>query len=344
MMSRKRRAVSRIAFAITAITVAFGGLTLNQTAIAEASSASVQIKYMDWKDVNRDRVIPVKIYMPANVSAPSPVAIFSHGLGGSREAASYLGNFWAEHGYIGVFIQHPGSDESFWKPSVQAGSIPDRSELIGKFRSQLTNPMHAVNRAQDVHFIIDKLEQLNAKDPIFKGKFNLDEIAIAGHSFGSWTALTASGQRMITASGRDVSSGDPRIKAAIYLSPTSSRKGQDPSKVFGAIQIPGLHLTGTKDDSPVNDTKAIERRIAFDNITKSDQYLVIINDANHMVFGGGRRGNDGDKATQDLVKRTSTEFLDAYLKHDPKAKEWLLKTASGYIKPHGTYELKTASR
>lgn len=337
---------SAIAISAIAMVLAFVPIADRQVAHAESKLAksAVQIKYMDWNDTKRNRVIPVKVYLPANLTAPLPVAIFSHGLGGSREGAGYLGDYWAEHGYIGVFIQHPGSDESFWRPSITAGSRSDRTQLMGKFRAQLSNPMHALNRAQDVHFVIDNLEQLNAKDPFFKGKMNLEEIAIAGHSFGSWTALTASGQRLGAPGGRDFSSRDPRIKAAIYLSPTPPRKGLDPSMVFGAIKIPGLHLTGTLDDSPVNNTKAEERRIAFDNITKSDQYLVIIEGANHMAFGGGRGGRAGDKTTQEIVERTSTEFLDAYLKHDQKAKAWLSTTAPTFIKPHGTYEFKAASR
>jgi len=36
-------------------------------------------------DATRNRDVPVRIYVPENHSQPSPVIIFSHGLGGSRE-------------------------------------------------------------------------------------------------------------------------------------------------------------------------------------------------------------------------------------------------------------------
>jgi len=308
---------------------------------AYANGEGVLVKYEDWTDAERQRTMPIKLYLPENLKAPAPVAIFSHGLGGSREAAPYLGNYWAQHGYIGVFIQHPGSDESFWKPTIDRNNLPNRQQLMGRFRQQVADPQHARNRAEDVHFIIDQLERINASDPLLKGKLNLKEIAIAGHSYGSWTALTASGQRFMAPGGRGISAGDPRIKAAIYLSPTPPRKGAEPAEVFGEIKIPGLHFTGTLDDSPVNNTHAADRRIAFDNISKSDQFLVILKDADHAVFGGRQR-KELDNVQHKIIEETTTAFLDAYLRNDSKSKDWLLKSASSYIKPHGTYELKVA--
>ncbi len=308
-----------------------------------ASDLPAIVAYQEWNDATRDRVIPVKLYVPREQTGPLPVVIFSHGLGGSREAASYLGNYWALHGYIAVFVQHPGSDESFWKPGLDLRNT-SKSQLMGKFRQTLTNPAHAVNRGNDVHFILDYLEKLNDSDPNLKGKFNLKEIAIAGHSFGSWTALTASGQRFFSQGRQGFSSADSRIKAAIYLSPTPPRKGADAAQVYGAIQIPGIHFTGTLDASPVNNTTAEERRIAFDSIVKSDQYLIILDGADHGVFGGRKRlmAKPADQKFQEITEKVSTAFLDAYLKHDAKARQWLTKTAPGFLKPFGSYETKKA--
>lgn len=311
------------------------------------ASSTVSTKYDQWHDQKRNRDIPVKYYIPASSTEPFPVVIFSHGLGGSREAAVYLGDYLCRHGYLGVFIQHPGSDESFWKSDfdIEKGNV-DRTKLLSRFKQQVANPMHAVNRANDVHFVVDMLEKVNQSDPSLKGKLDLNKLAIAGHSYGSWTALTASGQRMVTRFGKEISSTEPRIKAAIYLSPTSPRKNVDPAVVFGNIQIPGLHLTGTIDDSPVNNSKAEDRRTAFDNISKSDQYLVTLDGADHMVFGAGRarkRIKPEDSKHQEIVKQTSLHFLDAYLKGDTEAKSWMKSQAVSYIKPYGTYELKAAA-
>lgn len=318
-----------------------------QPAQTMQTASTVEVIYDEWSDSNRNRSLPVKIYLPKQIAHAAPVVIFSHGLGGSREAAAYLGNAWAEHGYIGIFIQHPGSDESFWKPSLASGGPIDRTSLLAKFGQQLKDPIHAVNRAQDVHFIIDKLTQLDKSPGPLAGKMDLNEIAIAGHSFGSWTALAASGQAFVSASGKKIESGDPRIKAAIYLSPTVAKKGADLDLTYGGIKIPGLHLTGTDDDSPVNSTKAEERRIPYDHIKKSDQYLVVLNNADHMVFGAGRRrlrpGHD-DVKQQEIVADVSTKFLDAYLRHDTTSLSWLRGAgAKTELSGKGSYEYKIAS-
>ena len=207
--------------------------------------------------------------------------------------------------------------------------------------------MHAVNRAQDVHFIIDKLTELDKGHGALAGKMDLNSIAIAGHSFGSWTALTASGQTMVTQAGKKIASADPRIKAAIYLSPTAAKKGTDLNVAYGDIKIPGMHFTGTKDVSPVNNTTAEDRRIAYDHISKSDQYLVILDNADHMVFGAGRHriapGHD-DANQQAIVQEVSTKFLDAYIKHDKASLQWLRGSgAKTELTGKGTYEFKLAS-
>ena len=65
-------------------------------------------------DQERDRDIPVRIYLPARTS-PQPVVLFSPGLGGARENYAYIGEHWAARGYVAVVLQHPGSDDSVWK-------------------------------------------------------------------------------------------------------------------------------------------------------------------------------------------------------------------------------------
>jgi len=61
-------------------------------------------------DAARNRDIPVRVYLPAN-TAPEPVILFSHGLGGTRTGSAFLGEHWAARGYVAVFLQHPGSDD-----------------------------------------------------------------------------------------------------------------------------------------------------------------------------------------------------------------------------------------
>ena len=70
-------------------------------------------------DATRNRDLPVRVYLPTNTT-PEPVVLFSHGLGGTRAGSVFLGEHWAARGYVAVFLQHPGSDDSVWKGIINS--------------------------------------------------------------------------------------------------------------------------------------------------------------------------------------------------------------------------------
>ncbi|HEY9714965.1 MAG TPA: hypothetical protein V6C72_15965 [Chroococcales cyanobacterium] len=291
------------------------------------------IVYQSWHDQTRNRYIPVKLYMPKSGTAPYPVVIFSHGLGGSREAAGYLGDYWSQHGYLGVFVQHAGSDTSVWQDSMGSGR-----EAIMKRMRMAANAANLIDRANDIKFVIDELEHRNQNDSLLKGKIDLQEIALGGHSFGAGTTLTIAGERF---AGRTLE--DPRVKSALYLCPPIMGGKQAPDQTYGAIKIPGMLLTGTEDDSPINDTKAADRRIPFDGIRAPHQYLVNFNGADHATFGGRsfRPAKDSDERFHKMIEQVTTEFLDATLKNDRNAWHWLdSKEAVAYLGSAAVYERK----
>ncbi|OYW19793.1 MAG: hypothetical protein B7Z55_08235, partial [Planctomycetales bacterium 12-60-4] len=81
-----------------------------------AISATAKLDTLDLtvKDTDRVREIPLRVYLPT-ATDPAAVILFSHGLGGSRENNPYLGSHWSARGYVVVFLQHAGSDETVWK-------------------------------------------------------------------------------------------------------------------------------------------------------------------------------------------------------------------------------------
>ena len=289
------------------------------------------IKY-DWHDAARNRDIPVKIYYPKTGNGPFPVIIFSHGLGGSRDSYPYLGEHWASYGYVSVHVQHPGSDTAVWK-----GVDNPRKSM----KRAIANPKNAIDRPKDISYAIDQMEKLNVTNSPLKGRLDLKNIGVAGHSFGSHTTLLIAGE-LIIAFKKEISYVDPRVKAVIAMSPTSTRK-TNLDEIFGKIKIPVFYMTGTKDLSPINDTQASERRIPFDHINGVDQYLLILKDGDHMVFAGIQRlkGGENDKLYQDLILQSSTAFWDAYLKNVPTAKSWLTNGSfEKEIDGNGTLEKK----
>jgi predicted dienelactone hydrolase len=305
----------------------------------EAAGVPYQVESVkfDWVDAKRDRKVPVKIYYPKEGKGPFPVIIFSHGLGGSRDGYEYLGRYWAGHGYVSVHVQHIGSDSSVWQgvPADEVKQALDRA---------IVNPQNIRNRPADVTFAIDQVEKLNQDDPTFKGRLDLDHIGMAGHSFGSFTTLAIAGEVFLAGS---VSWADPRVKAAIPMSPSVPRNKDRLDESFSKIKIPCFHVTGTLDDSPVGNTRAADRRLPFDHINGADQFLLTFNGGDHMVFSGrlaGEAAREKDPVFQNLVCLGSTAFWDAYLKDDAKAKEWL--TGGGFetaLKDDGKFEKKLIS-
>ena len=313
-LGRTRKSGCLVMLAV--VVFATGGLSLLAVAQRSYGSPSVLAEYVDqtWHDGARNRDVPVRIYYPSTGTQALPVIIFSHGLGGSREGYGYLGRHWASHGYIVVHPTHLGSDASVLKSLRPLKSM----------RKAAVDMQNAINRPKDVSFCIDRLTELNRSDATFKGRFMLDRIGVAGHSFGGFTALASAGQTFVNTPGQS-QLADPRIRAAIAMSaPAKPNTAAGLDQTYGSIRIPCFIMTGTMDDSPIGETKASDRRIPYDHMTEGRKYLLILTGGDHMVFSGRRliRG-ESDERFQDLILQGSTAFWDAFLKGDPDAGVWL---------------------
>lgn len=306
------------------------------TQLAQATPTdSVVTARFTWHDTKRERDVPVKIYSPANRTGPFPVILFSHGLGGTRDNYEYLGEYWASHGYVSVHLQHEGSDDQVWR---QAGLFGSKKAM----RRAVADPRNAINRTRDVSFAIDELERLNREKSAYQHRLDLSRIGVAGHSFGAFTALAVAGQEFTPGLNRNGTLADPRVKAVIPMSAPAPANQSRLDEVYGNIHIPCLHMTGTKDSSPIGDTQPGERRLPFDHCRKSDQYLITFQDGDHMVFSG-RRATRQDRAFQALICESSTMFWNAYLRDDPKAKSWLANDFKSTLGQNGTLEVKLPS-
>ena len=127
-------------------------------------------------DTARQRPVPVRLYLPQQASAESPVplVVFSHGLGGSRMGYSYLARHWANAGLASLHPQHVGSDNSVWRGNPL--------ELLQRLQTA-AHESEALARVLDLRFA---LNHVLASD---QGQlFNASSIAVAGHSYGANTA------------------------------------------------------------------------------------------------------------------------------------------------------------
>jgi predicted dienelactone hydrolase len=223
-----------------------------------------------WTDESRsNRAIPWRAYLPTGAAAPVPVALYSHGGGGTRASGAQYGEHLASHGIASIHLQHAGSDRDAFRSDPQQISAAARDPRLG------------APRFLDVGFVYRRL----ARDPGELGRrVDPARCGVYGHSFGAITTQIIAGQFVV---GFDQSLAVPGIKGAVALSPSPPRDGYgDAATAFRSMLTPLYSLTGTEDDAPNGDFKAPARRIPFDRISNVDQVLTILNGANHFTFGG----------------------------------------------------------
>jgi predicted dienelactone hydrolase len=263
-------------------------------------------------DEARNRDIPVRIYLPAGGKA-EPVVLFSHGLGGSRSGGEYLGEQWAARGYVAIFVQHPGSDDAVWKEAA-----PEERMTALRKAASLEN---FLLRVRDIPAVLDQLEIWNKGGPL-TGRMDLAKIGMSGHSFGAVTAEAVSGETFAV-SGTKLT--DPRIRAAVILSP-SPPVSTTAEQAFGAVKVPWLLMTGTKDIAPIGEADLKSRLAVYPALHGAPKYQVVLNNAEHSAFTDRALPGDRERRNPNhhrVILALSTAFWDAYLRGDKEALAWL---------------------
>jgi predicted dienelactone hydrolase len=182
--------------------------------------------------------------------------VFSHGNGGVRFQSWFLMQALASHGFVVAAPDHAGN--------TALDAIAGTSDPIG---------VAAGNRPRDVSFVIDQITNKLDRDPADALHRRIDErrIAVAGHSFGGFTALA-------TAGGFVDYQPDPRVDAIVPIAPATFGFTDEQ---LAAIDVPTLLMGGTS-DTAVPIEPGIVR--AWDLISGRPEYRVDLLAAGHNSF------------------------------------------------------------
>ncbi len=249
-----------------------------------------------------------------------PVIVWSHGFGGNRDGAAFLSRYVASHGYVIVHITHHGTDSSLWE-----GQPGHPWDILKKTKVSRETTF---NRMFDVPFTLDMLPGWAAENPEAGAFMDFGAIGMSGHSFGALTAQAMAGMPLPDSEGRLQSFREKRFRAGILYSPVpiAHLTNAAHADLYGPIDMPLFHMTGTQDDSPIEGFDYKHRLLVHEHSSHPEKYLMVLEGGDHMVYNGTRgklEKNPNREKHEDIIKVSSLAFWDAFLKDDAAAKEWL---------------------
>lgn len=277
-----------------------------------------------------DRLAMVRVHHPATGAGPFPLLIFSHGLAGSREGYGFLARRWAEHGYVVVQPDHPGSDTAAFR-NLRPAAIQTALQRATR------DPEVLAGRPRLVADLIDGLDALEQTLPALAGRIDRTRIGVGGHSFGAWTTLCVAGMLVRGAGFGPSSWSDPRPQAFLALSPSGPGTWSQPGD-WDACTRPMLVMTGSGDREPAllsrgEPRDGAWRRRTFEALPAGGKLLAWFEGATHCTYSGGAGAkllgeSEPDPAQVEAVAALSLAWWDARLRRDPAAQAWLADPAA----------------
>lgn len=340
---------SRRAFLIASAAAPFALSALGARALAAAPDYSSPGPYpvkvlMDvWHDAGRSRDVPYLIRYPQGLTAPAPMVIFSHGLGGNRNNAVYYSEHLASHGYIVVHTEHPGSNTDSLRGAFRGG--PGGGVDYQAAGRTAADGRAAIDRFRDIPYALDQLTAMNRADGPLQGLIDMSRAGMSGHSYGAVTTQAMAGQVYPLGS-----LGEPRFKAFLPMSPSGARDG-DNARAFSRFTRPIFFMTGTEDSVKVPGTNPdpLDRQKPFEFTPATTPALeLVFNGGDHMIFSGPsvlRPPRPTDERFRTVVKTGALAFWNAYLKGDDAALRWLREGGlAGYAGADAVIKVKGPAR
>lgn len=274
------------------------------------------VEELTMPDQVQEREIPLRLLFPVD-DGPFPLVVFSSGAFCYPQMYDLITSHWASHGYVVILPNHIDS------PNNEPPTPPSQFALM--FPSRL----------RDISYVVDDIEAIRLRAGM-GSKVDVSSLAVAGHSFGATIAMVKTGLSLkpeLTDSWASIH--DDRFEAAVLMSAPGPGTGPPGMEVlaenaYETIGRPLIATGGTKDVGRVKPPEGVSpgewRTLAFTLAPPGDKYSVITEGTDH--YSGGLicnpdRGGDPDPESVAIVAAVTTAFLDAYIKDDGAALEFL---------------------
>lgn len=287
--------------------------------LAEGPLPVHQVEDIVLHDGERNKKLHLRVFYPEG-PGPFPIIVFSHGAGGSQNCCDRLTRHWASHGY--VTLQPTHEDSTTQRKDSGEGDV----NFVRAVRDALKKPELWESRPKDVTFLLNSLPALQERIPGLVGRLDTAHIGVGGHSMGAFTADAIAGALVDLPNHPGTSFADPRVKAALLLSPQGPGEFGLTDHSWDHVAIPLLSMTGSL-DSGANRQGPDWKKIPFERSEPGDKFHLFISGANHMSFVSARTLLPANAANGEMilayVNSASLAFWDAYLKADAAAKGYL---------------------
>ena len=286
--------------------------------------AAVKSDDITLHDSKRNKDLECRVHYPES-GDKMPLIVFSHGFGADKTAFAAISQHVAEHGYV---IVHPSHADGFGRSGGKKGAAAFGSlRSSGGLAGLLSDPAKIEGRVADVAAVMDSIEQLYSKVPALKGRIDTTRIGVGGHSYGAYTSMLIGGVTADIGGVKARSFADPRVRCIMPVSAQGTGQQGLTESSWASLKLPMLTMTGSRDQGAGGQGPDWKKE-PFTFSPPGDKYLLFIEGANHVSFGGfGGRPSE----ITEVVKATALAFWDAYLKDDANAKASL--TSGTVVKP-----------
>jgi len=243
-----------------------------------AVQAETQVTYR-----RADGQVVHAVALEANGAACAPLAIVSHGLGGSSSGNRPLAGALNHAGYRVILPNHAESGPRLLMTAMRSGNGLDG------IAAAAADPAATKARQADLDAILAVEEK----------RCRLPNKLLAGHSMGAREALIEAGARnSAQVAGKD--------RFDLYIAVSAEGEGTDffPSGAMSGIRKPVMIITGTEDRSV--DGGFETRMTTFANLPPGRKRAAIIRGATHRDLGG-----NGDLQVGATVGSLTVEFARA---------------------------------